>query len=185
MTERVLNSKVDRWGRWLTLAANMGVLLGLFVLIMEVQQNAALTRASMEQDKNNFLAQIELNLAKPEMTEVWMKSINAPDSLSDIEIKMLEAHLVSFMLQSDHRLQMYRSGLIPLAEAREDLSNTMPFYFGSRFGKNFWALQAPGWQGSKMIELGQPIIDGLDDNFMRDYYAQLRIEADAPQEDSP
>lgn len=180
-----LSEKKDRWSRWLTLAANVGVLLGLFVLITEVRQNAALTRAAMEQEKNNFLAQIELNLSKPEIAKVWIKSFSEPETLTNTEIRILEGHLVALMLQSDHRLQMHRAGLIPLEEVREHFSNSLPYYFGSRFGKNWWSLQADAWKGSMMMELAQPIIDETDDNFMRDYYAQLRIGAETPLEDAP
>lgn len=184
MTDDVSTANTDRWGRWLTLAANVGVLLGLFVLILEVRQNAALTRAAMEQDKNNLLAEIELSLAKPEMAEVWMKSVAAPETLTDPEIRMVEGHLVAMMLQSDQRLQIMRSGLISRDEARQHLSNMIPFYFGSRFGKNFWRLQAMGWQGTAMMEMGDPINAQTDETFMRDYYAQLRIQAE-PQQDVP
>lgn len=94
---------LDRWSRWLTFGANIGVVLGLIILIVEVRQNAALTRASMEQQKNNFLAEIELNLAKPELASVWMKSIRSPQDLTDAELKTLDGLLVAVMLQWEHR----------------------------------------------------------------------------------
>ena len=61
----------DRLGRWLTLGANLGVVLGLIILIVEVRQNADLTRAQMESGKNDLLAQIELSLATPEAGAAW------------------------------------------------------------------------------------------------------------------
>ena len=35
----------DRLNRWLTLAANLGVLAGLIVLIMEIRQSSAIAEA--------------------------------------------------------------------------------------------------------------------------------------------
>ncbi|PHS39481.1 MAG: hypothetical protein COA91_06005 [Robiginitomaculum sp.] len=74
-------NKVERLNRWLTLGANIGVVLGLIILIVEVRQNAKLTRANMEITKNSFLAEIELNIAKPEFAKVWIKSIRNPEDL--------------------------------------------------------------------------------------------------------
>ncbi|KXI27331.1 hypothetical protein [Paraglaciecola hydrolytica] len=46
----------------------------------------------MEQQKNDFLAMIEMSLAKHEMAEVWIKSIRSPENLSDTQIRMVESH---------------------------------------------------------------------------------------------
>lgn len=51
----MIKSKSDHLNRWLTLGANLGVVLGLIILIVEVRQNAALTRAEMESGKNEDL----------------------------------------------------------------------------------------------------------------------------------
>jgi hypothetical protein len=115
------------------------------ILIVEVRQNATLTSTAMEQQKNDLLANIELSLAKREMAEVWVKSIRTPESLSDTEIRMIEGHLVSIMLQWDQRFQMERSGLVSREHARQHILNSAPYYFGSRFAKNLWKLQAKGW----------------------------------------
>lgn len=49
------SKKIHRFGRWLTLGANVGVVLGLVLLIVEVRQNASLTRTAMELQKNDAL----------------------------------------------------------------------------------------------------------------------------------
>lgn len=65
--------RLDRAARWIALAANIGVVLGLILVIVEVRQNAELTRTQMEQRKNDFLAEIEFSLANRESAEVWVK----------------------------------------------------------------------------------------------------------------
>ncbi len=171
----------DRWMRWLTLAANIGVLLSLLVLIVEVRQNASLTHAAMEQGKNDFLAQIELGLASREMSEVWVKSIRTPEALTDAEARMVEGYLVAVMLQWEHRFQMERAGLSTRAESRQHLVNSAPYYFGSRFAKNWWRLQAPGWEGSPLLEVANPIVEAVDDDFLVNYLDKVRMPAPAGQ----
>ncbi|MFN7164369.1 MAG: hypothetical protein ACK4P2_06065 [Hyphomonas sp.] len=169
--ERIL----DRWGRWLTLGANVGVVLGLIILIVEVRQNAAMTRAAMEQEKNNFLAEIELNLARPEIASVWMKSIRNPEDLTDAELKTLDGLLVAVMLQWEHRFQMEAAGLISREDARQHLLNAAPYYFGSRFARHWWSVQTGGWGGSPMLDMAGPIVDATDENFLANYFDGLRL----------
>lgn len=165
----------ERTNRWLTLAANLGVLLGLIVLIVEVRQNAALTRSSMDQQKNDFLAEIELNIAKPEISEIWVKTIRTPEALSDTEIQTAGSILVSVMLQWDQMFRMWEAGLISEDRVRQHIRNTAPFYFGTRFAKHWWALQAPGWEGTPMQEIAGPIVDDIDEQFLARYMDELRL----------
>jgi hypothetical protein len=170
-------SRVDRVGRWLTIGANIGVVVGLLILIVEMRQNAALTRVATEQAMNDLMANTELHLAQPEQSAAWVRSYMAPETMSDVDIKMNEAVLVSLLMQWDNGFQMERSGLRTRAEVERLIRNTAPFYFGSAFGKRWFAAQAPGWQGTDMFEVAGPIVAELDENFMREYYTSLRMDA--------
>ena len=180
---------LERLNRWLTLGANIGVLLGLVVLIVEVRQNAALTRAAMDQQKNDLLAQIEFNIAKPEMSAIWIKAIRTPEALSDTENQAAGSVLVAIMLQWDQMFMMRDAGLISDERVRQHIANTAPFYFGSRFAKHWWALQAPGWEGTAMQRDAGPIIAALDEYFLVGYMNSLKLPADATasetDEDAP
>lgn len=174
-TERIS----DRIARWLTLGANIGVVLGLIILIVEIRQNEALTRVATEQSMNDLLANTEFHLAQPEQSAAWVRSYMAPETMTDVDIKMNEAVLVSLLMQWDNGFQMERSGLRTRAEVERLIRNTAPFYFGSAFGKKWFAAQAPGWQGTDMFEVAGPIVAELDENFMRDYYTSLRMTPEA------
>jgi len=172
--------RLDRVNRWVTFGANVGVLVGLIILIVEVRQNASLTRTAMEQAKNEFFAEIELNISRAEMAEAWVKSIRAPESMTDAEIRMVEGVLVAVMLQFEHRFQMEEAGLSTRTEARQHVRNAAPYYFGSRFGKNWWKHQASAWVGTPMMEASAPIIDGLSEDFLATYLDSVRIGPPPP-----
>ncbi len=53
---------IDRSSRWLTLGANIGVVLGLIVLVVEIRQNAAMTRLSAEGEMNRLMSNVEMHL---------------------------------------------------------------------------------------------------------------------------
>ena len=169
--ERVL----DRWSRWLTLGTNVGVVLGLIIVIAEMRQNAALTRAEMDQQKNQFLAEIELSIARPEMANIWVKSIQTPEALTDAEGRMVESHLAAMMLQWDQMFQMEAAGLVSRERVRQHIRNTAGFYFGSRFAKNWWQLEMQGWEGTPMAEVAGPIGAAVDENFLADRLVRTRV----------
>ena len=175
--------QADRLNRWLTLAANLGVIVGLLILIVEVRQNADLTRAQMESGRNNLLAQIELSLAQPEIASAWVKSIRAPESMTDVEVRTVESHLVAVMLQLDHMFNMEKIGLVSRDRVRQHVQNVVPYYFGSRHGKNWWHWQEGGWAGTPMMEVAGPIVDGLDENFMLRYLEESRLGLPAKESD--
>tara|TARA_R110002111_G_scaffold173833_1_gene239350 strand:+ start:255 stop:914 length:660 start_codon:yes stop_codon:yes gene_type:complete len=177
-------SRTERLNQWLTLAANLGVLLGLIVLIVEVRQNAALTRAAMDQQKNDFLAQIEFNIARPEMSAIWVKAIRTPEALSDTETQAVGSVLVAIMLQWDQMFMMRDAGLISDERVRQHIANTAPFYFGSRYAKHWWALQAPGWEGTAMQRDAAPIIAALDEDFLVGYLDALKLPAEAAADET-
>lgn len=175
-------SSLDRMNRWLTLGANLGVLLGLVMLVVEVRQNAALTRTAMEHDGNRTVIDIELSLSRPDMAEVWVKSIRTPEDMTDAEARMVESHLVALLLQWNHLFEMEASGLASQERIEQHIRNVAPFYFGSRFAKNWWKFEEPGWGGTPMYEIAGPIIEDLDENFLADRFDNVRL---APTEPAP
>lgn len=168
--------KFDRLNKWLTLGANIGVVLGLIILIIEVRQNAALSRTALESAKNDQLADIELSIASPAVAAAWTKSIRAPDTMTDADIRMVESHLVAVTLQWDNLFQMEGSGLASRARTIRHIQNTAPYYFGSAHAKNWWRLQEPGWENTPMVEVAGPVIEALDSDFLLNYLESSRID---------
>ncbi|MEQ8177940.1 MAG: hypothetical protein RIC52_11775 [Amphiplicatus sp.] len=174
--------RIDRVGRWLTLGANIGVVLGLIILIIEVRQSAMLTRTMMEAEKNDRLAEIELSLSSPAAAAAWTKSIRAPGEMTDAEIRMVESHLVAVMLQWDNLFQMQAAGLASRERVAQHIRNVAPYYFGSAFAKNWWDNQVSGWDGTPMAAVAGPIVAAVDDAFLSAALDASRLTTDAQAE---
>ena len=169
-------NKTERLNRWLTLAANIGVVLGLIILIFEVRQNASLTRTEMQIERNSMLIEIEFSISSPETARAWVKSIRTPEEMSDVEIIIVEAHLVASMLQWDLMFHMQSGGLVSAEEAKQHILNTAQYYFGSTFAKNWWHRQIGGWDGTPMMEVAGPIVEALDEDFLANGLDASRIK---------
>ena len=175
----------ERVNRWLTLGVNLGVVVGLIILTIEVRQNAALTRVDMELRTNDLLAQIELSLANPGVSHAWVKSIRAPETMTDIEVRKVESHLAALILQWDHMLNMEDGGLVSRQRIRRHIENTAPYYLGSRLEKIWWRWQEAGWNGTPMYDMADPIIKSLDEHFMLNYLNGSRLGSAESQPANP
>ncbi len=167
----------DKLNKWLTLGANIGVVLGLIILIVEVRQNAAISRAALEIDKNNLMVDIELRLATSTASSAWIKSIRAPETLTDEERIVIDAYLAAILLQWDNLFQMEYADLTTRKRVEEHISNVAPFFFGSRHAQNWWRLQGPGWEGTPMLEAAGPIIEAVDPDFLATYLDDMLLPA--------
>ena len=58
----------DLVNRWLTLGANIGVLIGIFLLVYELNQNSTLMQAQISSERSNHA--IALNMSAAESTEL-------------------------------------------------------------------------------------------------------------------
>lgn len=182
-------TKRDRVNRWLALAANLGVLLGLIVLIVEVQQSATLTRVALESERSDAQMMIELRMTDSAVAAVWETSIYAPEDLTNADLRILDGVLAASMMVYDRMLVMMEGKLVDRARVTQNVSNTAPFIFGSKFGKNWWRQNGVGWQGTALYEIADPIIAEIPDDFLVNYYAALRLAPPAApspaSEDTP
>lgn len=64
----------DRINKWITLIANVGVLVGIALLILEINQNNQLMRVQIEQSRS-------------ESHVAWYRDIALSDSLSELDAK--------------------------------------------------------------------------------------------------
>ena len=171
------NKSGNRWkniNRWIALGANLGVVLGLIILIIEVQQNAALTRVSLETERAEAQATLELRISDPVIAEIWAKSVYSPETLSNAELKTMDGILAAATMPFERLLMMEQEGLVSRTRVINHISNSAPFYFGSSFAKNWWNENAIGWQGKAAYEIADPIVKKTDTDFLKNYYERLR-----------
>ena len=69
----------DSVNRWLTLSANVGVMIGLILLVIELNQNSSLVRAQIHQARSDNYVSNMIALADTEnLLPAYEKLINAP-----------------------------------------------------------------------------------------------------------
>ncbi len=159
-------NKFEHINRWLTLGANIGVVIGLIILTIEVRQNASLTRATLETNgvelTQNYLEQ----MIKPATAEVFARSITSPETLTPADIVILDNLLASQVQVWWQLILLEQEGLVPKARVARAISNQAPYYFGSPFAQKWWEMETVGWEGTELRELADPIIRNIDPSFI-------------------
>ncbi len=79
--------KADSVNRWLTLGANIGVLAGIILILIELDQNADLMRAQMIQSRtDNISAKYDAQIHSDYWPEIWAKR-----NLADSDAEWIES----------------------------------------------------------------------------------------------
>jgi hypothetical protein len=100
-----------RLGGWLTLAANLGVLGGLVLVVLQLNQNEKMMRAQTRHEIATGIAQLLMDTAgNPQLNEVMVRS-NSGARLTPAEAYQVQMRLNAiFRLWEDEHYQ-YRMGL--------------------------------------------------------------------------
>ena len=110
----------DKINSWLTLGANLGVLVGIILILMELNQNAALTRAQMVQSRaDNLIGSYETRMHSEFWPAIRAKqraaasTVDWLESLDPVEYERVQ--YLYFREINDIRSQyyMYLEGLMP------------------------------------------------------------------------
>ena len=122
---------------WLTLAANLAVLIGLILVAIQIKQNTEITRAQVANDW--FLADMQLELAmmgeNPALA--WTKAVYVPDELTQHDAAVLDRYF-NYGLVQVQRLQ--RMSELGLADNRwKDRINYLKWHLGNNVGRRWWA----------------------------------------------
>ena len=86
----------DKVNRWLTLATNLAVVVGIGFLVIEVQQNTAAIRGQASIAVNDSLASLDRAIyADAEFTDIWIRGRESLDNLDPVE----RERFVKFVLE--------------------------------------------------------------------------------------
>ena len=87
--------KVEKLNIWLTLGTNVAVVLGIVLLVVEVQQNTAAIRSQSSIAINDSLAHLNQALyGDPGFTDIWIRGRQSLDSLDPIERERFTAYVL-------------------------------------------------------------------------------------------
>jgi len=104
--------KID-WGQTITILANIGVLLGIVFLAIEIR-DSRVTILAQTQDSvaDGFLVLNMATITEPEIGLTFQKGLCEPDELTDLESARFSMHLRALFNQYRRIYRLYEQGLL-------------------------------------------------------------------------
>ena len=128
----------DRLNRWLQVSANIGIVLGLVLVGLQLRQNSELTRIQLLYEESNRAIELETEVVGEQAAEVWAKSIEAPEELTLAEIRIMEALLWSFVEQLRGTYRLAELGLLSDEDWQKRAEGEVTFYLSDRYSRAWW-----------------------------------------------
>lgn len=135
-------ARIDRLQRWLTLAANIGVLAGLLLVILEINQNTQLARAAYRSEGNVVTNQIWATVMGDRVADVLEKSVASPGEITHSDFIVLDAYLFPSLNMIYRDYQLAQEGLYEAADWKASVDLYVHWYLANPFGKAWWEEEA-------------------------------------------
>lgn len=169
----------DGFGRWLALAGNLGVIAGLVLVAVQINQNTQITRAQIANDY--FMADMALELAMmgENPAQSWSKAVYAPGTLTTEDAVVLDRYFNYGLVQIHRFREMEEMGLAP--EGWEERVGYLRWHLGNEVGRRWWRAVAADYP-DEFREQVEKVMAGYDYSYNREMLDALTPDGAKPGE---
>jgi hypothetical protein len=129
---------LDRLNRWLTLAANLGVLVGILLLVLELDQNRELTRAQTRSELAMGIVDItSLSASNIQLAGVLRRGDIGEDLTPD-EFRQYRARTFALFRYLENVHYQFRQGLYDEVEFMRQRAAWQAYAASSKTGIEIW-----------------------------------------------
>ena len=127
---------------WLQILTSLGVLAGLILVAYEIRQNTGIAVAEASQEAYNGWTQVSSSELETNIGDIYVRSIEDPESLSSADIFKLNAWYTLIMSQYDLSDAIGRFNVAENFVGIDD--SDIEYYFMSEFSR-VWFEESTNW----------------------------------------
>ena len=102
----------EKLNSWLSLGANIGVVIGLILLIVEINQNTQLVRAQINQSRADTAMSEQQATYTSDVVPAMLAKVTREEQLTDEEMIRYRTYLRAFNRNQDNNLWQYNQGFL-------------------------------------------------------------------------
>ena len=102
----------EKVNKWLSLGANIGVVIGLMLLIVEIGQNTDMMRAQINQSRTDTALFQQYSMSDTDYIAPIIAKTMRGEQLSDEEMIRYDARMRAFNRNQDNNLWQYNQGYL-------------------------------------------------------------------------
>lgn len=150
---------MTKFNPWLNFAASIGVIAGLVLVAVQINQNTEITRAQIANDY--FLADMNLELAMmgDDPGASWIKAVYTPDDINHLDAAILDRYFNYGMVQILRLQEMHELGLAP--DDWQERFDYLSWHLGNEVGRRWWAFTKEGWP-EDVVQQIDGVLEGWD-----------------------
>ena len=158
----------EKLNNWLTLGANIGVLIGLVLLIIEIQQNTEMMRAQINQSRTEAAQSEQQATYNSDYMPAILTKVANGQELTEEEMRRFQPYIRSFNRNMDNQLWQYNQGLLG-----SDIPRSIRGAVRSVLGRNELTISV--WDAQKLGYTDEYVA------FVEDAISDLRSAANSQQ----
>ena len=126
--------------RYISLGANLGVLIGLILVAVEINQANTTARAEMAASHQDRWVDIDISWQDAEFAKTWAKSLTDPDQLTTAEMLQMNGFMWSFVDHLGNYKLMWDLGIFrpPQEPYEKVVIDAADIFFGSNYGRAWY-----------------------------------------------
>ena len=129
---------------WVQVSANIGILLGLALVFLQIRQNTDILKTQMLFEESHRTVEAEYVMIGENGAEAWAKAITAPNELTLTEQRIVEGYLWGAVEQWRYTYTLSKMGLLE-EEWKNRVYFEVPYFLGNPYGRAWWKnLSDPG-----------------------------------------
>jgi len=132
--------KTDKLSSWLQIGANVGILGGLILVGLQLQQNSEILQAQMMSAESRSVIDQEMHITGEQGAAAWVAAMSDPTNVSAEHHRIMEAIFWSAVESWRHIEELANSGLADV-DPRSRVADEAPWYFGNTYGRAWWTVR--------------------------------------------
>ena len=128
----------DRLNRWLTLGANLGVLVGIILLILELDQNREMMRAQTRNEISVGIVDLLSQVATDTQLAGLIRRADSGEDLTPDELVQYEHRTAAMFRYFENVHYQYRLGLYDEAEFSKQKEAWRSYFARAKTGAAIW-----------------------------------------------
>jgi hypothetical protein len=153
----------DRVNSWLSLIASVGILAGLVLVAIELDQNTDQLRLQLTFQANQKIFENNRDMVGDNPTPTIAKSITDPESLTYEEGLVASSYVLNLLNEMEDRFFIHEAGLTNDRDWKRHIDENIGWTLGNRFARKLWESSKPAFEPEFAQYVDQALVN-VDDS---------------------
>jgi hypothetical protein len=122
---------------WVQVSANIGILLGLALVSLQIQQNTDILKTQMLFEESHRVVEAEWVMIGENGADAWAKAITTPNELTLAEQRVVEGYLWGAVEAWRYTYSLSKMGLLE-EEWKARVYSEVPYFLANSYGRAWW-----------------------------------------------